>query len=589
MTAPASGARLAPFAFARHTDARFLDERRAGQEALIAAHTPEGLQEARMQLGALYLAHLMLPEARGLLDAVDAGALDAAGRARLGALKAGVTIMAGQPLPAAFDQSPLAPGNLGWPDYPFWAALNAIRAKDAVTSRNDLAQALARLPAYPPVYARACLPLFFSAALDLGDWALAQRVAEAFDAHPGLKEDPAYSYLLGRAALGVNRPDRAAEAFARAAAGRGPYARRAVLAAVDLGLADKSLKPRAAQALLHDTLARWQGGEIGLGTLRRLVAVDRRLGDWPDMLLTLGRLLRDHPQSEDAALAGKQAEGLIGAYYKFALQGKVPLETLLSLHRRLIPLYRFDPAFETASETLADHLLRLGATAMAADEYGRIYDTLRLGAEGGRWPQDPARLAGLKLGEAEAQAAGGRWDAASATLAAAGRMPAPLAGRAALLGARIQTALGQPGAAAHVGVEVSTPDDLRMLGRAAIDAGDWSGAARRFGALRRDHPKDFTEADAINLLLASWRDGDRATARDLARAYPDLGGSAHWGQIAATLLAEPEGPAPLRRARARAQLDGAQKMIDRLMRAGDGPDESATASSPPAGKNKTGG
>ncbi len=558
-----------PFDFAAHTDARFSAERHAGLAALGAAHTPAGLQAARLRLGTLYAAHLMLPEARSLLGAIDRSRLPPADLARLGALRAAVRIMGGKPLAADQADSPLAPANKGWADYQFWAALNAIRAKEGDGIRDNLPAAFARLSAYPRVYAEACLPLFFGAALDIGDWALAKRIAERFDAYPELKARPVYKYLLGRAAEGVRRPNRARQAFGEAAQGNGPYARRAMIALVDLGLLDKSLSPSRAQVLLKDNLSRWQGGTIELETLRRLVQVDRTLGDWPDMLLTLGQLLRDFPKSEDAGPARRQAQGLVAAYYKFALDGKVPLSKLLVLHRRLIPLYRFDAGFEDGSEALAARLLQLGATAMAAQEYARIYDTLRLGAEAGRWPQDPARLSRLKLGEAEALAAGGRWHQAALALAAVGMPPADLADRKALLQAQIQAALGDPLAAAAAAAQVTAPDpaELRLLAQSAMAARDWKAARSRYQGLRKADPKGFDDTDAINLLLAAWHLGDGATARAIAAAYPDLGGAAHWGRIAGAILAEPATISPLKRAAAQARLAGAQEVIDQVAKA----------------------
>lgn len=576
---------LPAFHFATHTDAWFTAERRAGLDALVAAHDPAGLEAARMQLATLYLAHLMLPEARSLLDAVDPTQLDADGRARLGAMKAGVRIMSGKPLAADMADSPLVESNKNWKDYAFWSTLNAIRAKDKDGIRAGLPAALSRLNAYPAVYAETCLPLFFSAALDIGDWDLARTVAERFDGYPELETRPVYKYLLGRAALGVNRVDAARQAFGEAAQGQGPYAQRALLALVDLGLAGKSMSPAQAQILLRGSLADWQGGEIELEALRKLVHVDRLLADWPDMALTLGRLLRDFPDSEDASPAAKQADGLISAYYQFAIDGKVPLERLLSLHRHLVPLYRFDKAFEDVSEKLADHLLALGATAMAAQEYARIYDTLRLGQEAGKWTLDAPRLARLKLAEAEALAAGGRYAEAAAAQALAGAVPPALQDRAKALAARIDTARGDAAAAAGVTLAEPSASDLRMLASAASAAGDWSAARDRYQKLWSDYPGTFGEPDAINLLLAAARLKDHKTARAVTAAYPDLGGSAHWGRLVGAVLDSADKPlSPLSERAATDRLSGAQQVIDGVGGAlGDGAQAGGTA---PAGASK---
>ena len=98
---PAPSAPAAPlraFDFARHTDARFSEDLRDGIQTLSAAQTRPQLQAARMDLAELYLAHLMLPEGRSVLNAVSKGDLDAAGKARWGALAAGFTLMGGKAL-----------------------------------------------------------------------------------------------------------------------------------------------------------------------------------------------------------------------------------------------------------------------------------------------------------------------------------------------------------------------------------------------------------------------------------------------------------------------------------------------------------
>jgi hypothetical protein len=562
--APAPAPTLAGFDFRRDTDARFSADLQRGIAALAAAKTRAELQLARMDLAELYLAHLMLPEGRSLLDAVAQDHLDAAGKARWGALSAAVTLMAGKPLAKDAEASPLAAGNAGWPDYDFWSAMQAIRAQDAEGVRAHLAGAFKRLAAYPPVYGTACLPLFLAAAIDTRQWELAQKIAVGFDAYPALKARPVYKYLLGRAALGVKRPQQAHAALREAAAGSGPFAQRAVQALVDLGLQDHSLTPEKAQKMLEASLAEWSGGEIALGALRRLARVDRQLGDWPGLLQVLGRITRDHPKSPDAPPARRQADSLIAGYYPFAISGKVPLAQLLAVHRAITPYFRFDEVFETQAAALADHLLALGATAMAAEEYRRIHDTLEVVKDLGLWKVAPERLADLKLREAAALAQGGQMQAAAKALAAVDQPSAKARDRVATLRAEVYAALGDQAKVLATSVAEPGPVYLRLVAAAHFDRKDWAGAEANLRRLWRAHPKDFAGADAIRLLIAAHRAGDRAVAEKVAAAFPKLGDSPAWSRLASGLVRAPAPLSPLKLSAADARLKSAQGLIDRI-------------------------
>lgn len=561
LAAPAGA--LPGFAFASHSDARFDSEQRADIQALAAAQTPTQLQLARLDLAELYLAHLMLPEGRSVLNAIAAGDLDAAGKARLGALAAGYQLMAGKPLAADAPDSPLAAANADWPDYDFWAAINAIRGKDTAGIKAHLAKAVDRLAAYPPVYAEACLPMFLQAALDVQDWSLAKAIAVKFDAYPDLKARPIYTYLLGEAALDVKRPQSAVYAFRQAAAGTGPYAGRARLRLIELGLDTNALTPEAAQKQLQDMLPDWQGGQVELETLRRLAGIDRDLGAWPDLLEVLGRILRDYPDSPDAGPAGKQAESLISSYYPYAISSDVPLDQLIKMHRRITPYFERDPAFESQSEALADHLLKLGATVMAAAEYARIHDALALVRQQKLWTVDPGRLAHLKLREAEALAAGGQYRQAAEALAAMGTPVPAEAEAAAALQLKIYAGLGEGAKAAGVALADPRPEDLRRVARADFDTGAWSKAATEYGQLRKAHPQDFGATDAINMLLAAYRAGDTATARAMADALPQLGVGKDLSAMAAGLVSPATPISPLKQQAAEARIAAAAAAIGR--------------------------
>ncbi len=558
--AGSGGAPYAAFDFARDRIAAFPARRRALIARLASASDAVSAATVRLDLATLYLAQLLLPEAHAALAPIAVDALPPAARARLKALRGALTIVAG----GALGQDPAPAG--GWRDQPFWAALDAVHAKDPAAIRRTLAAGVKGLGAYPRAYADLALPQFLQAAIETQQWTLAKNIAVGFDAYPTLKARPVYRYLLGRAAEGVKRPDKALEAFRAAAAGQGVYAMRARLAIVDLGFDKGLVNAEQARSLLHRVLKDWHGGPIELGALRRLARVDRRLSDWPDLLWTLGRIAARFPASPDAGPAHAQAESLIAAYYHLGAQGKLPLARWLRTHRRILPYFGGDKAFEDASEELAGRLLAAGMTGLAAQEYARIHDRLALVRAAGLWPVAEDRLTRLRLGEAEALIEGGQDAAARKILLPFAATPPgtpALARRAARLRARALAALGDVPGVAAIAIAQPQAADLRRLAKAAAARGAWKDEGARLQQMWKDYPKDFTQDDAIALLLAAYRAGDMGLARRAADALKSLGADTRARRLAASLVQPKPKPAPLRQSEADARLKGAADAIRR--------------------------
>ncbi len=603
----------APQPFDLRADLRggFSEALLARERALGAAADPAALARAKMDLAELYLAGVMLPEGQSVLDSLSSEGLDPAAAARRGALAAAFAIMAGKPLgPASVARadSPLRAAAAAWPDQEFWLALNAIRADDPPEIAAHLKPAVDRLAVYPAVYAEACLPLFMEAAITLREWSLAKAVAQRFDDYPALKARPAYHFLLGLAAERVGRPEQAREAYAEAALGKDVYAQRARLALVDLGLASGTLTSQAAQAALQSSLGLWRGDQYELAALERLVHIDSRLQDWAGMLDVLGRIITEFPAGPEAKVARQQAGALLGSYYRAGLAGRIPLADFLTTHRRITAMFRFDQGFEQEAELLGDRLMDLGATALAAQEYGRIRDVLEVVDGRKLWPLAPGRLTELALKQAAALARGGQNAAAAAILAAQATPedPAQL-DRLNALRAQVYSALDATGQVLETQMAKPGPEYLRLIAEANWAKSDWSGAEAGYQKLWDSDPAQFGPTDAINLLLAAYRAGDRSMALKVAQAFPDLargggggsvpgGGSAAasdppqvkavagsarppatvaeppatavapagWHDVVSDLLADPPGLTPLKKESAQERLGHASEIIKRL-------------------------
>ena len=555
------------FDLTRYFHGAYVAEQAALVQALAAAGPGEGAA-ARMDLAEFYLAHAMLREGRSVLGSVAPDTLAPAAQARWGALSAALRIMGGQGMAADAVANPLVPANASWPDYDLWAALNAIRQKDETAIRAHLALAVPRLDAYPGAVEAACLPMILEAAIDSRQWGLAKSVAMRFDRFPALKARPVYHFLLGLAAERVTRPKKAIEAYGEAAKGTDLYAQRARLALVDMGLNDGQMPPAAARALLERSLSLWRGDDYERETLRRLAKVDRALADWPALLEVLGRIVTEFPDSPDAAPARAQAHGLIAGYYQLGLAGKVPLADFVTTHRRIMPLFRLDEVFEQQAEHFADRLLDLGATAMAAQEYDRIDASLGVAQDLSLWPVKAGRRTGLRLKQADALIRGGQFDAAAVALAGV-TAPGPGAQSDRLNALRAQVYSGRGETERVIDTTVAEPSAgyLRLLAQAYWLKGDWPAAAARYDRLWHSYPDAFGGTDAINLLLAAYRAGDRATAQKVADAFPHLADSPQATAFVAGLLKTPVSLSPLKQSAADARLESAANVIDRLGKA----------------------
>ncbi|OOY15253.1 hypothetical protein [Thioclava sp. DLFJ4-1] len=550
-----------PFDFAQYTQAGFLADRDALAAGVAAAEPGPSRAIARLDLAEFYLAHVMLPEGRSLLGDEMPDGLIPAEQARWRAIAAGFSIMEGTGVPTGT----LLPNAdwANWQDYHLWAALNAITQGDAVELEGNLAGAADRLPTYPPVFVEACLPALLEGAIAVRKWPLAQRLSRDFDNYPELKSQPVYSFLIGRVAEQSHHPDKAYAAYREAAKGQDRYAQRARLALVSLGLEHGALTPDQGLSMLAEANLAWRGDRFDLQALEQRAHLGETSGHDVDALIAYGEILTRFPERPQARAAAQAADNLLKAFYAKGAAGKISLTDFAEGHQRLETYYEVRPDFQTYAEQFADRLLELGATTQAATEYRKIREALSAQRKDNPEAVSQDRMAYLALREAEALARGGQFARAAKVLEASERpADAQELNQFNALQARVLAEAGKTDAALQAKVTSHSVDHLRLQARLHWKKGDWKAATQSYRELWKKAPDDFSETDAVELLLAAYRSGDLTTARSVAEVFPRLAGREDLNKLVASLLAEPAKLSPLMDAAARDRLRKADDALE---------------------------
>lgn len=550
-----------PFDFAQYTQAGFLADRDVLTAGFAAAEPGPSRAVARLNLAEFYLAHVMLPEGRSVLGDEMPDGLIPAEQARWRAIAAGFDIMEGVGVPTGT----LLPNAdwANWQDYHLWAALNAITQGDAEELEGNLAGAADRLPAYPPVFVEACLPALLEGAIAVKQWALAERLSRDFDNYPELKAQPVYSFLIGRVAEQSHHPEKAYAAYREAAKGRDRYAQRARLALVDLGLAKGAFTTDQGLSMLAEANLAWRGDRFDLQALEQRAHLGEKSGRDVEALIAYGEILTRFPDRPQARTAAEAADRLLKAFYAKGAAGKISLTAFTEGHQRLEPYYEARADFQAYAEQFADRLLELGATTQASSEYRKIREALSVQRKDNPEAVSQDRMAYLALREAEALARGGQFARAAKVLEASERpADAQELNQFNALQARVLAEAGKTDAALDTKVTAQSIDHLRLQAQLHWKKGDWSAATRSYRALWKTASGDFSETDAVQLLLAAYRSGDLTTARSVAEVFPRLAGREDLNKLVASLLAEPAKLTPLMDAAARDRLRNAGDAIE---------------------------
>ena len=544
------------------TEGAFTERRAAllDRMALAAEDDPA----ARLDLAALYASRMMLPEAASHL----AGLAGAAADPRHAALSAVTGILSGAAGPEVTDDPALG----GWPPLPLLRAVALARAGDLDAAGALVPGAAGSLDALPVALRAAMLPDLLETAINAGEWQLAHDLAGRFDDHAELRQSPAYWFLLGQAAQSGGKPLAAFDAYERATSGADAFAHRARVALVELGLSTGTLTAPEALDLLETARWMWRGDRAagaGAMLLGDLAAADRPVV----AAMAYGQVMRESPVPAQAALARQKARVLLQDYYGGQAASDGPLDAFLDGHRRITRVYRFEDGYAEQAEHFADRFLRAGMTVIAAEEFGALHDQQVLAQELELWPVTPDRPAHYRLRQVEALLAGGRPGLALALLdkldGDAG-VTDDQRRRAHALRLQALSDEGRDAAVLTAGADAADPLVRRLKAEAYYSERNWEKSRDVYAALWRDDPDGLAVVDALRLILSAYRAGDADTVEQVSAAYPDLGAMPEWSQIANGLTRDTRRPGLLSDAAARADIDNADRLLDRLGRVEEG-------------------
>lgn len=548
----------------RETSA-FLSERRERMRAVeMAEPDGPGMAKALTDLAEFHLAHGMAAEGLSLLAGVNDPRLPPVLRLRAAAFELALGLIDPRDRPLT-DRALalLAPKHVEWPEQPLFLALLRIREGNMEGAGPLLDDALTRLARFPRTYQEVVLPGFLECAIETRQWRMARDLAAAFDGFAALRDGPAYHFLLGRAAEAGHENVAAFDSYARAMASKDLWGHRARRAIVDLGLKTQSLDAKDAVALLSIEKDLWRGDMYAGDVLRDLASLQLIEGDTVAALETYGAIIASRRGTAMANESIQKAHRLIADFYAKGADGQMPLAAFMAAHDRIARHYRFDPVFADAAEVFADTFLSTGATTVAAREYETIGEYLTVAEDLGLTEPDQERLAMLKLKRAQALLAGGQYDLlADLLLQGVESQDAALLHKIDLVTAQLYSETGQHAETLSTAGNDPAPKLVRLRAQAHFQRENWEASEAAYAELWAIEGADMPFPDAVNFLLASYRNGNMAQTAALADEFPALTSLPGWAAIAAGLSQAAPELLPLRADTARARIENARETLE---------------------------
>ena len=472
-----------------------------------------------------------------------------------------------RPLPEGTVETLAAPGDLPYRQA-ILAAAHA-RTGDHEAAVETLTPALEDLAELPRGLATRLVPLLLDAAVERHAWDTARALAVRALDEPWLRDGSALEYQLGRIALYYEDGVRAFDHLAKAAAQDDIWSHRARMALIGLVQESGAATPEEIQEMLIRAYSSWRGDEETIQTLKRLEEVSVRAGDPIGALMALSRIMTNYPGSPAAAAARIRAHQTIKSYYDAGLMGEIPLDKFLSGHAKIARDYRFVEGYDLATERFADHLLSLGATGRAGDEYRLAYEYLEAAEQLGLFSTPLARIEALRLKEADARLTGGRTARAAAILGRAFEAEGPgVADRLGKLRARYFELTGET-LEGGTAPEAPSATYIRLIAEEHYAAEDWAAAKGAYLKLAEALGEELPPEDAVALVLSAHRSGDTTLSGVLADVFSDrIGISAE--TLDDDVVLERPIEVEMRAAIARAVVDRAERALDSAGRIRDG-------------------
>lgn len=548
----------------RWPQARFQPDLTGRIQALSVAHGPER-PGVFLDMAELFLAQMLLPEARSILDGVTPEV--ARDRRRWRAMSDAVRLLAGDVAPD-LSGSPLS--EPGRQDRSLWLVLQAIAAGDAQMLRDNLDGVPGALARQPRALRRGVLPSVTEAAIEAGANDVVAELLEMVETLPDLSSAPVGYFLRGRSAEVTDQASTALEAFFEASRGWDRYAARGRLALADIALENGGRGALlAARDVLEHGADAWRGDVYELQLLKALAEVYSQSGSNIEALGVLGQLMSRFPGTPEATWAAARASEDMGQVYRRGAEGQLPLAQWLTVHLQLVPLYRYFPDFAKYTEVLADRALEIGGTDLAALEYRRALALLEeLDGFAGQ-PVPVVRMVRLRLKLAQALARGGLMDEALAELDHIEAFEDPaLRQQVNRLKSQVLADMGKSDEVLRTHVAAPDAQNLRDVALALWKSGDWIEAMLFYRRLWSGFPDQFAARDASYLLLAARKAGNEAVAAEVVAAFPDLTSSEGWIEIAQSLVEAPAPILPLSEGSASSRLESLDRALGRLRDSG---------------------
>jgi len=516
-----------------------------------------------LDIAELYLSQMMLPEARFVVEDIEASELPNDQKYRLQQMTDSIAILEGSGIAVA-ENSPLFDPIR--PDRQFWITLNAIALGDSMSLLDNIEGAFDQQKLIPREILRSVLPALVETMIETEEYTLAEHAIAVLENFQEYRMSSAVYYLRGRLAQKQEKDKAALNLFVLAMNGWDRYAARARIKLADAAIASGRTDAFiAAQGILESGTNAWRGDRFELITLERLTSVNRLVQQPYKTLLTNAKIMERFPGSDAADKALVTSEKDIRMLYERGVKGEISISDWLEMHLRLAPIYRNLPVFVEATEVFADRILEFGATDFAIAEYDRALDLLYILRKSSGKPIPPTRIASLQLKKVYALVQGGRYEDAKNVLSkiSASRDDGTET-RKEKLTAQVFSALGDS-AAVLTGTEQNLSESyLRQRAFAYWKTGNWEQSTAGYKRLWLEYTSKFSTEDASYLLLAARRNDDAQTAKSVAEAFPEITDSAWSAAMAERLLEIPADISSLSRNGAEDRILSADKTLKEL-------------------------
>ncbi len=534
-----------------------IDENEAGLS--LSAENADAL----LDLSEFFLSYALLLESRSILSALDPAGLSQEQNARKLALSISVNVLdhSGQTL--SEREIEILEEQKVWPNHALFRSLYYIRKENLQKAKPLLKQAAKELAALTGPIEALTLPQLLEAAIGTRNWGAAKEFALLFTKNHRLKDSNAYQYLLGRTAETGEDYLVAFDNYVRASKGGDQWAHRARLALVELGAKTNTLTPEEIRELLAQSRFAWRGDSLYTTTLNRLIEAELTLGDVAAALEILGEIIYMNQDEASTLAAKEQATFLLKGFYEKGASGKIGVSDFIMGHQRIADDYRFQIGFGEFSELFADRLLKIGASNEAAREYDTTYNYLSVAQDLGLFEVEVERLDKLRLKYAKALLRGGQYEEAFSALAIGPQSSKlELADEFTFLKAELYNLTGNLSAILKEKALKPSNDYLRIKAKAYFSLEDWENALETYNLFWEQGTDLFSFTDALNMLLAAYREKDAELALKLVDVFPDLTDSPQWQEIAKSLFDENEMGSVLRKDAITDDLSTAARVLD---------------------------